>query len=477
MTRPPRGIARFDSAAAMVQALAASLRGKAFSSLSQSPWLDAAMPAINRLPRTGREWAYAIGGMSEGITARAARRLDIERIAQWITDAYPTRPYRAAFIGSSNGALVHLAAAMGVPWLPQTFLCPVRAAPSDPDDARQGFEAGRRIVDSLLEADPRIAVHQMQDPNQDRLMLRTMRYFRLKHRALPLAHREFLLRSLAPGGTLFVIECTRSWPVTRTGDRSLYQFGATGGATEDEYLRGGPRVREYLARYGCTRHRWEPPEPNDVAPEAEWGFDAALHDDIVELAQQMNWRVVEIRFRSPESMSFAAAAIYRTWYRSLGIEATRLVVDSFILMDPFTTLRLRAIPLWLLFCVEPSARALERFLSGTAPFDEIDLMLFSHGTESIGLASIARWRALLDRAARAGRFVGVDTARYPLDFATFARFARALAQARPLHDPPPLLAPADFEALMHRHGRVFGIECTELAAQSQKQFPSGGSHR
>jgi len=196
MNRPPRGLARFDSAAGMALALADYLHGRPFTSPSQSPLLDRVMPAFNLLPRRAREWAYSIGGMTEGIDARRARHFDMERVAEWLVGLYPERPYPAVFVGSSNGALTHLAAALGVPWLPQTFLCPIRAPFSDPDDAQRGFEKGRPIVDALLAADSRIAVHHMQDPNQDRLMLRSMSYFRLKYRALPLGYREFLLRNL-----------------------------------------------------------------------------------------------------------------------------------------------------------------------------------------------------------------------------------------------------------------------------------------
>lgn len=459
--KPPRGIARFDSAAGMTQALAAALRGEPFASPSQSPLLDAAMPAINALPRAAREWVYSIGGMTEGIGIGQARRLDVEQIAEWIASLYPDAPYPAAFIGSSNGALVHLAAALGAPWLAQSFLCPVRAALSDPDDAARGFAEGRRIVDALLAVDDRIAVHHMQDPNQDRLMLRTMRYFRLKHRALPLAYREFLLRNLARGATVYIVNCTRSWPVTRTSERSVYQFGATGGATENEYLHGGPRVRDYLTRYGRARSRWAPPEPNDVAPEAEWGFDAALADDVRALAAQAGWRVAEIRFRDPEALSPLAASIHADWYREAGIEPTRLIVDSFLLMDPFTTLRLNAVPLWLLFCVDPSAAVLERFLDERGPFEEIDLMLFSHGTQSIGLAPIERWRALVARASRQGRLLGVDERRYPRDFATFTRFHRTLAALGPLAGPPASLPPARLDAALRAHGSAYGVEFLE----------------
>ncbi|CAN7701411.1 hypothetical protein [Paraburkholderia terricola] len=204
-----------------------------------------------------------------------------------------------------------------------------------------------------------------------------------------------------------------------------------------------------------------------MSPEAEWGFDTALADDVAALARQMDWRVVRIDFYEPEALSFAAAAIHREWYRDAEIRPTRLIVDSFLLMDPLTTLELHALPFWLLFCVEPSADALQRFLDAEGPFDEIDLMLFSHGTESIGLASIERWRALLDKATRSGRFIGVDTARYPRDFATFVQFGRALARMQPRSAVPPAMTLARFETLLRQHGPAYAVHCAELAPKTR----------
>ena len=70
-----------------------------------------------------------------------------------------------------------------------------------------------------------------------------------------------------------------------------------------------------------------------------------------------------------------------------------------------------------------------------AAYDEILMMLFAQGAESIGLAPIERWRSLLARARRQGRFLGVDEDDYPADFATFARYHQALPE---LPDPHPL---------------------------------------
>ena len=461
MSKPPRGIARFDSSAAMVTALSNALHQRPFSSPSQSPGLDRVLPALNLLPERLREWGYAVGGMSEGITLAQAQQLDIEGIARWVAGQYPQQHYQAAFVGSSNGAMVHLAAAMGVPWLPQTFLCPVRSSHNDPDDAQQGVTEGKPIVDALLATSPHIAVHQMQDPNQDRLMLEQMSYFRLKHRKLPLEYNEFLLSALPPGGTLVINHCTQQWPATRTSDRSFYQFGSLGGATEQEYFEGGPRVMEHLARYGSDREKWQPPAPDVTVPEAEWGFDAHLMAELKKLANSQGWKLVELRYENPEALSFVAAEIYRDWYMSAGIIASRLVVDNFLLMDPWTTMQQHAIPFWLSFCTEPSASSLQRYLDRQPPFRNIDLMLFSHGTESIGMASIDRWQQLLNYATDEGAFVGVDTEKFPRDFATLSRFDRELQQRAPLLPPPDPLTVESFLAAVQRYGDKFHVECLQ----------------
>ncbi len=460
--RPPPGIARFDSAAGMARALGRFLQGQDFESLTGSPAIDRVLPLANLLPRRPREWFYSFSGTVEALKRRDIRRLDVEGIAAWLAGLYPDRGYQAAFVGSSNGALVHLAAALGVPWLPQTFLCPVRHLGADPDDARAGFAAGQPIVEALLETHPDLSVHHMLDPNQDRLMLRTMSYYRLKHRCLPPAYREALARWLPRGATLYIVDCTRRWPVTRTSARSVFQFGAVGGMRPEEYLRGSERVRAYLARYGVDRDRWDPPEADDEAPEAEWGFDPRLREDLDVMARDHGWRVVEIRFEEPEALSEAAAALHQAWYRESGAPGPwRLLVDSFVLMAPRRTQLLRAIPFWLVFGVEPSADRLARFLNSRARFEQVDLFLFSHGIEGVGGAPIEIWQSLAARGRRPGRLLGVDPARYPRDFATFARFHRDVDALGPVYDAPPPLALARFEALLRDHAARCGVEFLE----------------
>jgi hypothetical protein len=153
------------------------------------------------------------------------------------------------------------------------------------------------------------------------------------------------------------------------------------------------------------------------------------------------------------------ADLYRWWNAGRGLPANRLIVDSIILMDPWWTLRVGAAPFWMVFNTEVSAAHLERYLDGAdEPFDEIHLMLFAHGVESIGLPPIERWRALLGRARREGRFAGVDESAHPADFAVYARYHDALKAIPARYPmPPPPLTLDQLERFLDRHGDRYPV--------------------
>ena len=216
-------LATFDSAAAMVRALARYLRGEDY-------------PALGAGAKSFSPW-------SEGIAPERLGAIRAERIAAWIVGQYPKRPYSAVLIGSSNGAAVHLGVALGIPWLPQTCLIPVRRGGIPPDEPKRDMQWAREPAEKLLAANPQWTLHQMNDANQNRLMLRGMSGFRVKRTRLGAAYERFLEHNLQPGATLFVVECGLRWPTVGVADRHIFQHGALGGATSEEYRHGGPRVR------------------------------------------------------------------------------------------------------------------------------------------------------------------------------------------------------------------------------------------
>jgi hypothetical protein len=468
----PGYVAGFDSASAMLRALGRYLHGKAFPLLGTRPasLLPAMAPlaaAVNALPPGLREAVYIWSGWSEAIPPEQAGAVRAEDISRWVVGEYPPGPYPAAMIGSSNGAAVHLCAALGIPWLPQTFLIPVRRSGVHPDEPQADLEATRAPARALLAANPELQLHHMHDANQDRLMIQRMTYFRVKRLRLGATYERFLERTLPAGATLFVLECQLTWPTTRVAERHFFQHGALGGVTPEEYKRGSARVADYLRRYGSHRRRWEYPAADAERPEAEWGFEPALREDIARLARRRGYRVRRIVFEEPEILSALVADLYRWWYRQRRLPANRLLVESFIVMEPRWAVRTGSVPFWMVFNKQPSAERLERYLDSGDPYDEINLMLFSHGVESVGLVPIERWRSILQRARQRGRFIGVDEQAFPRDFATFVRYYTDLKQIPARYPPPAPLALSQLDAFLEEAAGHYPVQWIAPGATEQ----------
>jgi hypothetical protein len=453
--KPQRAIASFDSASTMLRVLAQHLHGTDSPVLGLGPNARLAgrlLPAVNRFPAWAREWLYARSGAWEAVPTDRLTDIDTDTVAAWVAGHYPRRRYPAVLIGSSSGAVAHLAALAEVPWLPQTLLVPVRHGGLDPDRPQQAMVALADARAAFTSANPGIAVHHMHDPNQDRLMIRRMAYFRYKYRSLPPAYAAFLRQCLEPGGTVLVTDCTERFPATITGDRQVFQHGAIGGASAEEYEHGGDRVRRFLTEQGSAHQRWTWPPTDTRAVEAEWGFDPALLTDLAALCEIEGFRLRRLTFPHAQALSTPVAELYRAWYGENGMAADRLLVGCFALLDVHLPSRRGLVPYWTVFSTRNAVDGLVDYLDHTARYREIHIGLFSHGTRSIGLASLADWDRALARASETGDTCGVDRAAYPQDFASNARFHNRLA-ALDEHTAPP---PADWPWVANRLAKHLG---------------------
>jgi hypothetical protein len=451
-------MAGFDSASGMANALAHYLRGEPFETIGNPPILREPAKSVRRLPQRIREKAFIAGGAAETISPRRVHRLNLEKVGEWLADEYPDVQYPAVAVGSSNGALNHLYAAMGIPWLPQTVLVPVRQR-VHPDDPKEALKRGRKYGHKMVEAFPDIQLHHMHDANQDRLMVRALTYFRIKRRALGRDYERFLRDRLRPGGTIVVSECRRTWKTTRIAERFVFQHGAPGGATEDEYHHGSPRVAEYLERYDSPVRRWEGPELDSESPEAEWGFEPSLLDDIQRFADEHGYRVVRLAFDEPEDPSPMVADLHRWWFRRRRIPSNRLIVSSFALTEPYWTARTGSVPYWMKFNTEPSLASLDEYVRGVEPYDEIYLMLFQHGVKAVGVPSKEEWQEVLGYARRKGVTLGVDLDEFPLDFSHFARYDEEIPKQIPSRYPLPRpLQLSEFDEFFGEHGHQYAVD-------------------
>lgn len=455
----PPYVANFDSATTLLRATARFLHGEDFPRLGVIPAsLTPALRALNRLPFSWRQHLFTMSGVSEAVSPHRLGEIRIDAIRQWVVDQYPHRGYPAVLIGSANGALVHLAALLGIPWLPQTFLIPVRRS-LPAGAARADLEWGTRPGRELLAGNPDCQLHQMHDPNQDRLLIERMAYFRVKSLALGRAYTEFLETVLAPGGTIVLVECNQEWPTTRVADRHIFQFGGVGGLTPDEYFSGGDRVESFRNHDRVAPPEWDPPTPDGDRPEAEWGFDPSLRTDVRRVAAEQGYDVKRLSFERPSDPGSVVADVYRDHYADRGVAPHRLLVESFALVEPWWALRTGSVPYWVPFTTSADANALDDYLANApVSYDELYVMLISHGLESAGIAPLERWQSIIDTAANRGGIIGVSPQKYPLDFETYSRYhtdiRRTIRDRHPLPDP---LSLDRFEAFVEDSGNRYPV--------------------
>jgi hypothetical protein len=225
--KPADSVALFDSATALLAAVNSALRGEPFLHLGNSVWSGRAARAGGQLPWPVLRDIYTRIGAAEGIDPARLGDVNLAAVGRWAAETYPRRPYPGVMIGSSNGALAHLAAAVGTPWPPGTVLVPVKRV-GDPERPIDAMRFGEHHAPALLRRNPDVILHHMHDQEQDSLMVARMTYFRMKWQRLPAAYEEFLTERLAPGAPVILVDDRSSWPVVRVGDRHVFQPGARG---------------------------------------------------------------------------------------------------------------------------------------------------------------------------------------------------------------------------------------------------------
>lgn len=143
-----------------------------------------------------------------------------------------------------------------------------------------------------------------------------------------------------------------------------------------------------------------------------------------------------IRYPDPHALSGLIADLHHKWYADNGITTDRLLVESFLMIDPTRTLAAGLVPLWTMFPVESAVQTtLDHSRSALGRYHSVHVGLFPHGVESRGIAEPDRWRTALRGLDL--QFMGVDTRRYPADFAALVRYGAALRQMPRVAAPRP----------------------------------------
>ena len=403
----------FDSGTRVVREVAEALTGEGRSILECYPWGSRAfLGLVSLFPEATRialiEWGMRL---SVGHAARDAGHVDVDALFRWCVALYPDeRRYEAIVVGSPNGAVAHLAALLGAPFLTTSFGLAFRHPTMDADDAAAYVSSARSAVRAIRSANPqsgyKLIAHY--DPLHDRSLVEVAAFVRLKLTELPATYAAFIDRHLSPDGRLILIDCSYPWPQLVFGDGDFLQMGGLGGVAPETYL-----------------ERWPSEHPVAVRRESEWGCPEGFADSVCRWAEDRGIGVVEIRFDHPWTYSLLARDAYLA---CAGVRQDHLLIDCFNHLNPRTNVETGIPALWLPFNTVDGPALVESALRDET-FERILFAPLPSFANSPDTAPLDAWIDLLGRFGSVEPF-GIGPRLYPADPLAPFRFADRMANLR-----------------------------------------------
>ncbi|SCL22102.1 hypothetical protein GA0074692_1328 [Micromonospora pallida] len=446
-----------STARVLVAAAARALRGVDCADLGHPPTL-ARFPGA---PEPVRRAAVARTAGRVALPVERAAEVDVERVADWFVDQYPQRRYPGVVLGSAHGAAVHLAVALGVPWLPAGFEMSVRWKDGVVDHPRAAREHGAALAERLLRGNTDVHVRQVHCPASRGALAGATVALGVRWRCLPRAYARFLAARLEPGASVLLLRDARTWPVRDDGQGHSFQVGCpASGLDPVDFHPDSPALRQVLHSAGGDHAHWDPPEVSCAQALAENGVEGGFERGAREWAGLRGHPLRRVLFPQPEVLSAATADLYRGWLRAAGKTGDRLVVECGRLLDPWQVVRAGLVPYWCENATRRRVSAVEWWLAGSEPFTSVDVLPEPPGVPSPALAGLPQWLAVA-AFGRRRRAVDRTAARgYPVTSVPTRRATEVLRnQPYDLPVPPPLRADAALAALRasgSAHGLLVG---------------------
>jgi hypothetical protein len=368
--------------------------------------VHAAARAVNGEPAADAEPAPA--RTESPLSQDQVGEVDAAAVARWFVSRYRDGEYPGLVVGSPTGAAVHLAAALGVPWLPAGFDVAVARPAGDAgdtsrlDDVSRALEDGRAPADAVMAANPDVCVRQVYDPVGRRAASGSMVDLRVQWTRLPAAYQEFLATRLGPYAPLILVRDVGRWLVSRGGTGHSFQLGTrAGGLTAAEYYQGSDRLRLALRTLG-SRSGVLNRVPRPTEAQCDTAVPGPFADHIGRLCAADRRPIRQVLFARPDALSRCVAELTRTRLREAGRPGDRLIVECGRLTDPARVRRAGLVPYWCDHPLHQVVDELEWWLAGSRTFGTIDVLVDPPGASYPGVASLNRWTTIASFAGRQG---------------------------------------------------------------------------
>ena len=451
----PERVVSPDSAGRVLLAAASrALRGEDCADLTYLPMLS----RFRGAPEPVRRAAVARAAGRAAVPVPQAAQVDAEQVARWVVGHYPPRWYPGVVIGSPHGGAVHLAMALGVPWLPAAFEVTVQWPGGSVDNAVGALTHGSAVASALLAGNPGVAVRQVHDPAWRGVLAGSTVALIVRWSRLPDAYREFLGTRLAPGGPVLLLRDARTWPVLDHGGGHSFQVGGpASGLDPADFRVDSEQLGQVLRCAGGDRGRWNPPGascPEGYAEHGvEPGFEATLRDWVGGAGSPLH----RVLFPRPEALSAATADVYRDWLRAAGKTGNRCVIECGRLIDPWQVIRAGLVPYWCENASRRSVAGAEWWLAGSRSFTSVDVLPEPLGMSSPALAGLPQWRAVASFGRRRAALDRLAARGYPTTPVP-TRHATEVLRDQPYDLPAPApLRPVDALAGLRDSGTQQGL--------------------
>ncbi len=397
-------INRADFSAVAVRAVAAALQGMPCNVWNITPQQGALLHILSLLGKRVTVAAVEHYASKRGVDPSWADHITSEDLASWAVSRYENArgPWDAIIIGAPNGGIVHLAMALGVPFLSQNFLSSYRQAPIAPDDVKAYQRYGEEIAKPIIAHNTDLAVINHYDPLHDRIRVKYVNHIRYKLLELPRVYRGFIHDNIRRGGTIFFSDCRYPWPMYFIDERHWFQVGGLGGVRPREFIQGRPEIADLqrkaganpLGHWGLTgRMAFE-------MPESEWGMMPPFREVTQRFAKENEYRFEALDGAHPQDFSQMACRVWQKILERAGIPPQGVLIETLTQIVPLAPLVGGLLPLWLPGNSEDSLaflRKMQKILPDDKPILWLPMPNF---TEPFDLVSWERWVEVMEGANR-----------------------------------------------------------------------------
>jgi hypothetical protein len=403
-----------------------------------------------------RRGAVIDAARAGALSADAADRVDADAVATWIVDHYPAPAYPAVVLGSPHGGAVHLAAALGAPWLPTGFTVTVQWPDGAVDDWGGALRYGAAVAARLIAANPDVTVRQVHDPLRGGPVCGATLTLHVRWRRLPAAYRSFLHTRLRPGAAALVLRDTRTWPVMEVDRGHTFQVGSpVSGWEAADYTQANPSFRTLLRGLGGSH--WIAPDFGLPRRYAEHSGEPELEPDLRQAMAGTGRPTHRVLYPNPEALSACVADLYREWLRAGHGGGDRCIVETERLIDPWQVLAAGLVPYWCESASRRTVAAAEWWLAGSRRFDSLDVLPAPPGSACDAHAVLGQWRAIASFGRSHGRVDREAVRRYPLLPLPTSHAAQVLRTQPGRRSAPPSVRVADLLSGMRRTGEPLGV--------------------